>query len=101
MSSVADRITSGFVNGDHSLVVSLLSQVVLLKNLRVKSFSFPIVGPEHRKVPLLNLAAWHGWLDVASQLICDYHCDAQSTDSVLATPLHYAARGGRIPNNRV
>ena len=43
MSSVADRITSGFVNGDHSLVVSLLSQVESLKDMRVESFSFPMI----------------------------------------------------------
>ena len=58
MSSDADRITSGFVNGDHSLVLSLQSQVESLKDMRVERLSFMIIGTEHRNVPLANLAAW-------------------------------------------
>ena len=96
MASVSDRIMNGFVNGDHLHVVSLLSQAESLKDMRAENFSFPIIDLQVHNVRLLNLAAWHGWLDIAGQLIRDYQCDPQSTDSNLATPLHYASRGGRL-----
>ena len=61
MSLVIDRITSGFVNGDHSLVVSLLSQVELLKDVRVERFSFPI-----RSIKMFCCLTWQfgtvGWI---------------------------------------
>ena len=94
MSSMADRLELGFANGDHSLVICLLSQIESLKlnDMRVRGFSFPTLQAVHQNVPLLNLAACHSWLDIVRQLIIDFQCDPQSRDDDDTTPLHHAAR---------
>ena len=42
-------------------------------------------------VPLLHLAARHGWMDIIIDLIIKYKCDTNRKDSSECTPLHYAA----------
>ena len=47
------------------------------------------------KLSLLHLAAHHGWIDTAIDLITQYRCDINCKDSDGRTPLHYAV----ISNN--
>ena len=43
------------------------------------------------RLPLLHLAAHHGWMDIIIDLITKYNCDTNCKDSNGHTPLHYAA----------
>ena len=45
---------------------------------------------------LLHLSAKNNWPDVASILICDYHCNPETENNRLSTPLHYSARYGSL-----
>ena len=42
------------------------------------------------RLPLLHLAADHGWIDIIIELITKYKCDTNCKDSHRHTPLHYA-----------
>ena len=42
------------------------------------------------RVPMLHLAAHHGWVDIVIDLITKYKCDSNCKDSRGCTPLHYA-----------
>ena len=41
-------------------------------------------------LPMLHLAAHHGWMDIIIDLITKYKCDTNCKDSHGCTPLHYA-----------
>ena len=43
------------------------------------------------QLPMLHLAAHHGWMDLIIDLITKYKCDTNCKDSRGRTPLHYAA----------
>ena len=45
---------------------------------------------------LLHLAAHHGWVDIANDLITKYKCDTNCKDSHGRTPLHYAASNNHL-----
>ena len=45
---------------------------------------------------LLHLSAKNNWPDVVSILIRDYHCNPESENNRLSTPLHYSARYGSL-----
>ena len=42
------------------------------------------------RLPMLHLAAYHGWMDIIIDLITKYKCDTNCKDSRECTPLHYA-----------
>ena len=42
------------------------------------------------RIPLLHLAAQHGWMDIVIDLITKYKCDTNCKDFHELTPLHYA-----------
>ena len=48
------------------------------------------------KLPLLHLAAHHGWIDIVIDLITKYKCDTNCKDSRGRTPLHYAASNNHL-----
>ena len=48
------------------------------------------------QLPLLNLAAHHGWMDIVIDLITKYKCDTNCKDSRGHTPLHYAAMNNHL-----
>ena len=47
-------------------------------------------------LPLLHLAATHGWMDIIIDLITKYKSDTNCKDSYGRTPLHYAARKNHL-----
>ena len=49
-----------------------------------------------RRLPLLHLAARHGWMDVIIDQIAKYKCDTNCKDSQGHTPLHYAASNNHL-----
>ena len=48
------------------------------------------------RLPLLHLAATHGWKDIVIDLIAKYRCNTNCKDSHGCTPLHYAARNNHL-----
>ena len=42
------------------------------------------------QLPMLHLAAHHGWMDIIIDLITKYKCDTNYKDNYGRTPLHYA-----------
>ena len=48
------------------------------------------------KLPLLHLAATHGWMDIVIDLITKYKCDTNCKDSHGRTPLHNAVRNNHL-----
>ena len=49
-----------------------------------------------RELPLLHLAAQHGWMDIIIDLITEYKCDTNCQNSYRCTPLHYAVTNNHI-----
>ena len=47
-------------------------------------------GGYYHKLPMLHLAAHHGWMDIIIDLITKYKCDTNCKDDNGHTPLHYA-----------
>ena len=45
---------------------------------------------------LLHFSCLHGWLDVTSRLVEQYHCDPESRDKDGITPLHAACHEGHL-----
>ena len=48
------------------------------------------------RLPLLNLAAHHDWMDIIIDLITKYKCDTNCKDSIGRTPLHNAASNNHL-----
>ena len=48
------------------------------------------------RLPLLHLAAHHGWMDTVIDLTAKYKCDTNCKSSYGRTPLHYAARKNHL-----
>ena len=71
----------------------LLPQIEQPADIRKTEMSKPYSGvwPFPDLVSLLHLAAYHGWVDVAIDLITKYKCETNCKDSYGHTPLHYAA----------
>ena len=46
--------------------------------------------PMYDRLPMLHLAAHHGWMDIIIDQITKYKCDTNCKDSHGRTPLHYA-----------
>ena len=61
----------------------------LARNQRNKTPIFKLSNT--RRLPLLHLAARHGWMDIIIDLITKYKCDTNCKDSHGCTPIHYAA----------
>ena len=59
----------------------------LAKNKNGKT---PIYNHDNSRLPLLHMAAQHGWMDIVIDLITKYKCDTNCKDSHGHTPLHYA-----------
>ena len=74
------------VYGDIYLVKCLLSTGKV--NPLVKNNNNKI--PMYERLPMLHLAADHGWMDIIIDLITKYKCDTNCKDSNGHTPLHYA-----------
>ena len=47
-------------------------------------------------LPMLNLAAHHGWMDIIVDLITKYKCDTNCKDDYGRTPLHNAASNNHL-----
>ena len=52
--------------------------------------------PMFKGLPMLHLAAAHGWVDIIIDLITKYKCDTNCKDTHGCTPLHYAANNNRL-----
>ena len=50
----------------------------------------------YHQLPMLHLAAHHGWIDIIIDLITKYKCDTNCKDDYGCTPLHYAARNNHL-----
>ena len=48
------------------------------------------------KLPMLHLAAHHGWMDIIIDLITKYKCDTNCKDGYGRTPLHFACNNGYL-----
>ena len=58
-----------------------------------KNFKIPMYTDkqyQESELPLLHLAAQHGWMDIIQYLITKYKCDTNCKDSYKCIPLHYA-----------
>ena len=64
-----------------------LEWVPLAKNKNGKT---PIYNHDNSRLPLLHMAAQHGWMDIVIDLITKYKCDTNCQDSHGHTPLYYA-----------
>ena len=51
------------------------------------------------RIPLLHLAAQHGWMDIVIDLITKYKCDTNCKDFHELTPLHYHLELSYCPCN--
>ena len=57
----------------------------------------PMFKLDHRRrLPMLHLAAHHGWTDIFIALLNKYKCDATYRDTHGRTPLHYAASNNHL-----
>ena len=70
----------------------------LIKNKkgRIPLYAVKLNRTSYLQLPMLHLAAHHGWMDIIIDLITKYKCDTNYKDDYGRTPLHYA-----ICNNRL
>ena len=79
---------AAFKNGDRPSAVQKLALLSDPDNTIKTTFQ------RVKNVSLLHLAAHHGWLDVATDLVTKLFCTADCKDGNGDSPLHYAARNG-------
>ena len=62
---------------------------------RIPLYTFEINWIRY-KLPMLHLAAHHGWMDIIIDLITKYKCDTNCKDYYGHPPLHYAVRNNHL-----
>ena len=96
-----DKCLKAFVRGDKRDAERLLPQIRQPATVRtctgvyiviVNGITIHIAGESS----LLHLAAVHGWMDVVSDLITKYKCDANCKNFWKNTPLHLASLAGHL-----
>ena len=61
-----------------------------------KNGDIPMSKVNTKWLPMLHLAAVHGWMDVIINLVTKYKCDTNCKDSRGHTPLHYAVSNNHL-----
>ena len=101
-----DKCLKAFVRGDKRDAERLLPQIRQPATVRtctgvyiviVNGITIHIAGESS----LLHLAAVHGWMDVVSDLITKYKCDANCKNFWKNTPLHLASLAGHLGGGTV
>ena len=89
-------VETAFEQGNKEDAERLLPQILEPANIRTTTLYVPGMWWHAELVPLLHLAAHHGWKDIIIDLITKYKCDKISKDSHGHTPLHYAASNNHL-----
>ena len=89
-------VETAFQQGNKEDAERLLTQTHQPANIRTTTIYVPGMWWYAELVPLLHLAAHHGWKDIIIDLITKYKCDTKSKDSHGHTPLHYAASNNHL-----
>ena len=83
-----------FRYGNKQNAVQLLPQIRQPADIRTV---YNVPGMRHASmVSLLHLAAYHGWMDIVTDLITEYKCDTNCKDTHGRTPLHYATMNNHL-----
>ena len=61
-----------------------------------KYYDIPMYSNYGTILPLLHLAATHGWMDIIIELITKHGCETNCKDSHGSTPLHYATENNHL-----
>ena len=84
---------SAFKEGNKLMAEQLLSPI---PQPAAVTTTFEFKSKLMRNVSLLHLAAYWGWKDVVTELVCVYGCSVMCKDENKNIPLHYAAYSGHI-----
>ena len=63
---------------------------------RIPLYTVKMNRKNYHQLPMLHLAAHHGWMDIIIDLITKYKCDTNCKDDHGCTPLHYAVRNNHL-----
>ena len=83
---------------DHIHIVKYLlstGKVNPFGNTQIPLYAVNINWPGYQ-LPMLHLAAHHGWMDIIIDLITKNKCDTNCKDDYGRTPLHYAVRKNHL-----
>ena len=85
-------------NQSHIHIVQYLLSIGKVNPLaKNRSDETPMFKQSHlSRLPLLHLAAHHGWMDIIIDLITKYKCDTNCKDDRGRTPLHYAVSNNHL-----
>ena len=83
-------------NGKADIVGHLLSTGKVNPLAKNKYYNIPMYNDNGNRLPMLHLAAAHGWMDIITELITKYRCCANHKDSRGCTPLHHASENNHL-----
>ena len=83
-------------SGKAYIVRYLLSTGKVNPLAKNKHYDIPMYNNYGNRLPLLHLAAHHGWMDIIIELITKYRCGANHKDSQGCTPLHHATENNHL-----
>ena len=63
---------------------------------RIPLYTVKMNRTNYHQLPMLHMAAHHGWMDLIIDLITKYKCDTNCEDDYGRTPLHYAVRKNHL-----
>ena len=84
------EIVRYIINKQHYHPMTKYNVQHLLSTGQVAKYNNEEMPQEYVRLPLLHMAAAHGWLDIIIELISKYKCGINSKDSCGHTPLYYA-----------